>query len=305
MTISIIIPVYNVSQYLKSCIDSIIRQTFQSYEIILVDDKSTDDSGNICDSFASRDSRIIVFHQASNQGVSVARNKGIELASGDWITFIDSDDFVLSDYLEKLYSGIQQSDFVLSGDLYIENGQLIQESKLPERSWNVRSACSEDDIKYIENITSLHGKLFRRDITLQHHIQFDHSLRLGEDRDFCISYLSKISSVSYLPYAGYCYNTDIAGSLSKQKVQNMLLTDVNYWNKVHAIIGDACPKYQVNRLYNFLFDNIVSVYKTFGVREVYTQIKRIKPLVHSDFLHRFSEDINAPKWLRFTILKLF
>lgn len=305
MIFSLIIPVYNVAQYLQRCLDSVLCQALVDFEVILIDDKSTDCSGKICEQYATLDSRIIVCHQPVNQGVSAARNTGIAKASGEWVIFIDSDDSIQPDYLERLYSVSSKADFVLSGDRYIENGKLIREDIFPEWFWNVSSNCTEVDIKYIENITSLHGKLFRRDILLKNNIRFDNTLRFGEDRDFCIRYLSHVSSVYYLPYAGYCYNTDIAGSLSKQKVQNLLLTDINYWNRIHAIIGDSCPQYQVNRLYNFLVDNIMSGYKTCGLREVYIQMKRVKSLINSEFLHRYSKNIIAPQWMRFIVLKLF
>lgn len=303
MKISVIIPVYNVEHYIKQCVCSLLNQTYQDYELILVDDGSTDESIERVLPIIDHNKNIHV-HRQANGGVSSARNKGIELASGDWLAFIDSDDCILPDYLEKLYSVTHKADLVLSGDRYLENGALIREDILPEWSWDVSSNCTDTDIKYIENLTSLHGKLFRRETLLKYSIKFDKSLRFGEDRDFCISYLSHISTICYISYAGYCYNTDIAGSLSKQKEQNLLLTDINYWNKIHAIIGDACPKYQVNRLYNFLVDNILSVYKAYGICEALAQIKRVKPLVSSDFLHCYSKDIVAPTLIRLIILHL-
>lgn len=101
--ISIIIPVYNVELYLKECLDSIIAQSFTDYELILVDDGSTDKSGLLCDHYAETDKRIKVVHQ-TNQGQSAARNKGIEIARGEWIHFVDSDDIIHPQMLELLYT---------------------------------------------------------------------------------------------------------------------------------------------------------------------------------------------------------
>ena len=106
MTISIVIPVYNVQDYIKKCLDSILSQTFSDLEIILVDDGSTDLSGRICDYYSENDKRIKVIHTA-NGGLSEARNVGIKNATSEWITFIDSDDYVSSDYIEYLYNLIQ------------------------------------------------------------------------------------------------------------------------------------------------------------------------------------------------------
>ena len=101
--ISLIVPVYNVSNYLRKCIDSIISQTYTSLEIILVDDGSTDDSGNICDYYSKCDSRIKVIHK-KNGGLSDARNTGIEYATGLYIGFIDSDDYIDNHMIEFLYN---------------------------------------------------------------------------------------------------------------------------------------------------------------------------------------------------------
>ncbi len=96
--ISIIIPVYNIERYLRTCIDSILQQSFRNFELILVDDGSTDSSGAICDFYSQADSRVVSFHK-KNEGVSVARNYGIDKAQSDWICFIDSDDWVEKDFL--------------------------------------------------------------------------------------------------------------------------------------------------------------------------------------------------------------
>lgn len=103
--ISVIIPVYNVENYLHRCIDSIIHQTHKNLEIILVNDGSTDNSGNICDEYAAKDDRIIVIHK-KNEGSSCARNAGLEVAKGNYISFVDSDDFINVTMLEKILKNI-------------------------------------------------------------------------------------------------------------------------------------------------------------------------------------------------------
>ena len=93
-------PVYKAEKYLRRCVDSILAQTYRNFELILIDDGSPDNSGSICDEYMQKDKRVKVFHQ-ENQGVSSSRNLGIEQAQGEWITFIDSDDWVDADFLEK------------------------------------------------------------------------------------------------------------------------------------------------------------------------------------------------------------
>lgn len=109
MKISVIVPVYNAEKYLKRCIDSIINQTFQELEIILVDDGSTDLSGKICDNYKDKDSRIKVIHQ-KNGGASIARNEGLKVATGDYVSFIDSDDYIDLSLYEKFINNYDSAD---------------------------------------------------------------------------------------------------------------------------------------------------------------------------------------------------
>ena len=124
--ISIVVPVYKVEKYLCECIDSILRQTFSQFELILVDDGSPDGCSQICDDYAVRDSRIRVCHKM-NGGVSQARNCGISMALADWITFIDGDDYVSPTYLQSLYRPCKNNDeiqFVHCGSTNVRGGKL-------------------------------------------------------------------------------------------------------------------------------------------------------------------------------------
>ena len=113
--VSVIIPVYDVEPYLRRCLDSVVNQTYKNLEIILVDDGSTDSSPEICDEYAGADSRIIVIHK-ENGGQAEARNKGIEAATGEYITFVDADDYISSSYVNDLYKSmiIERCDIILN-----------------------------------------------------------------------------------------------------------------------------------------------------------------------------------------------
>ncbi len=119
--ISIIVPVYKVEPYLRKCVDSILAQTFTDFEVILVDDGSPDNSGKICDEYASKDSRVRVIHK-ENGGLSSARNAGIDVARGKYLGFVDSDDYIEKDMYELLYDNIvkEQADLSICGiyDIY-------------------------------------------------------------------------------------------------------------------------------------------------------------------------------------------
>lgn len=128
--ISIIVPIYNVEKYLKRCIDSIINQTYKKLEIILVDDGSKDNSGKICDKYAKKDIRIKVIHK-KNEGVSEARNVGLKVSTGEYIGFVDADDFVEKDMYEKMYKKAKEVD----ADIVICDYQFYPNNKIKKKKW--------------------------------------------------------------------------------------------------------------------------------------------------------------------------
>lgn len=128
MKVSVIVPVYNVDRYLNNCVNSLLVQTYENIEIILVDDGSTDGSSEICDSYSMKDSRIKVIHK-KNGGLSDARNKGLDIASGQWVTFVDSDDYVTKDYVETLLSLLT----VNNADISIATYTFVTEKKYQSR----------------------------------------------------------------------------------------------------------------------------------------------------------------------------
>lgn len=145
--ISVIVPVYNVEKYLPQCIDSILAQTYTDFELIIVDDGSTDRSGQICDEYKDKDSRVYVVHQ-ENRGVSAARNVGIDMAKGEYIAFVDSDDYVSGEYLEKLYNCLacNNADISICGMLSFFDGKkldsdLVESIKKDRTVMTGREAC--------------------------------------------------------------------------------------------------------------------------------------------------------------------
>lgn len=139
--ISVIVPVYNVEQYLAECISSILSQTFTDFELLLVDDGSPDRCGEICDEYAGKDKRVRVFHQ-ENAGLSCARNKGLEHASGTYIAFVDSDDYVTSTYLQELYASLP-ADKSQRGTVICGFDKLFPDGSL--HTVHVPQFCIEED----------------------------------------------------------------------------------------------------------------------------------------------------------------
>ncbi|MCL3853354.1 glycosyltransferase [Parabacteroides sp. GYB001] len=177
--VSLIIPVYNVEVYLPKCIDSLLHQTFSDIEIILINDGSTDRSGNICDQYQSLDPRIQVVHQ-KNQGVSRARNTGLDQATGQYISFIDSDDWVSNDYIEILLNGINsQEDIDISFCEYytVLNNRLILHNSsssdtIYDNETGIYLLCMDKKIK-----NYVWGKLFKKELFS--------NIRFPEDRNMC------------------------------------------------------------------------------------------------------------------------
>lgn len=164
MKISIVVPVYKVEKYINRCVDSILAQTFTDFELILVDDGSPDNCGAICDDYAAEDSRIHVIHQ-KNGGLSAARNAGIDWvftnSDSEWITFIDSDDWVHAKYLESLQQAAQHSHSeVVIGGFECTEGENpdVDESKLSETMWNVERFYCEQNV----TATVAWGKLYKK-----------------------------------------------------------------------------------------------------------------------------------------------
>ena len=138
--ISVIVPVYNVEQYLRRCIDSILAQTFTDFELLLIDDGSKDSSGEICEEYAGKDARIRVFHR-QNGGVSTARNLGIDKAKGEWITFSDSVDELLPDAFEAVCGYMHEGiDMIKTGYQILNEHNQIMETHLCDKTAQVRKS---------------------------------------------------------------------------------------------------------------------------------------------------------------------
>lgn len=211
--ISIIVPVYNVEAYLRQCLDSILSQTFTAWELILVDDGSPDGSGAICDEYAAKDSRVRVFH-IPNGGVSNARNVGMEAAKGDWITFIDSDDWVGEDFLDSLYAPINKNPNIefVHGEMqnFIEGVGLSYYRCIKPYMGNDKAYLLKSFDGHIAS------KLYKKEIITNHRLKFDINIILSEDYIFNTDYIKHINYYCFNQTTGYFYRQR-ADSATKKK----------------------------------------------------------------------------------------
>jgi glycosyltransferase involved in cell wall biosynthesis len=206
--ISIVVAVYNAEKFLKKCIDSLINQTYENTEIILVNDFSTDNSLQICNEYSSRYENIIVVSNEGNFGVSATRNKGIDISTGKYICFVDSDDYVETNYIQTLYDYYQKYNTVpICGFVYHDE---YNHCKPVNYTWsggaelvNLGEAFRLNDELYL---TALWNKLFDNNVVKLKNIRFDEKLSSGEDLRFSVEYLKITGAESVYAFSDTLYH---------------------------------------------------------------------------------------------------
>ena len=198
--VSIIVPLFNAEKFAKRCIESVLMQTFKNFELILIDDGSKDKTGEICDKYAEKDTRIKVIHK-NNGGVSSARNTGLDMAKGEWITFLDADDWIEPNFL--LIVDNNSNDSI---DWIFAQWRTIWDNGLPNEINNYEQEILFNNWEEIKNIWDKManmdicrcpwGKFFRRSVIESYKLRFDNSLKYGEDTVFNYEYLINIKGLS-------------------------------------------------------------------------------------------------------------
>ena len=213
VSISIIVPVYNASQYLKQCIDSILTQSFKDFELILINDGSTDNSLNICREYEAIDSRVIVI-DGPNGGVSSARNKGLDIAKGGWITFVDADDYFLEDALQTFYQHTISTkvSLILGNLLRLKNNSLTM-------IHNLNDEIISNVLFGIRHI-ALWGYLIKSDVIQKNKLRFIKGLAYSEDCVFIYQLAGFCSSMAVSTKPVYVHRINETSACSSLNVQN-------------------------------------------------------------------------------------
>ena len=259
--ISIVVPIYNGENYIEDCLKSILVQTYEDWELILIDNASEDNSLRVCKEYAAKDDRIQVLRQHNNMGVSVARNLGIEKARGEFITFIDIDDWIEEDYLEKLYviqcknkadvviCGYQkafdkdrqelQEGFKKKGVTQKENRESFQNAT--QGSYSVQVYQTEEYLEhyFLEGNTHCWGVLYERQ--LLDGVQFPKGITIGEDMLFLLEIAQKANTLAVTDYMGYHYYINEAGAM-KKKFTISYMDQICCWEKALQRIEESYPK---------------------------------------------------------------
>lgn len=249
MTVSIVFPVYNKSEHLPTTLHSLLLQTYRDFELIAVDDGSTDGSGDFLDRLAKTDTRVKVIRQP-NAGVSAARNAALDRASGDYVVFADADDTVCPDWLEVLAKEAETSgaDIVVSGFFSTDSNGKALDTVLPPEEGNITGKEFLGNFYAHQSNHGLpgfgHGKIVRRDLIEKNNIRFTPGLKLAEDLDFFVRLYDKAETVRTVRYAGYNYLQGAENSTGGSSAYRVdYLSQVKIWLGIVSILtahGEYC-----------------------------------------------------------------
>ncbi len=302
--ISIIIPVYNSGNTIERCVDSILKQTYDNFEVILINDGSTDESGDICSMFAKENNKINAFHQ-DNLGVSAARNYGIDKAKGQWIAFWDSDDTATPDYIEYLASGI------------VENNCLVMQGLQYFHLKNNKSEIInfERQVVHISKLGLLikeinlfdygypFGKLYNRDVIESNNLRFNSNISLCEDLLFMTQYLELCKSLSIIDKANYIYHKQDSGSLSTKI--NSFESEFEMFKRYSAVLDWNADRWETGKESDirkassiYLYRGIVSMFMNGTKKNRSERLDRLRYI----YKNHYAEFINNKP--RIPILKL-
>lgn len=252
--ISVIVPVYNVEKYLEECLDSIIKQTYKKLQIILIDDGSIDNSGKICDSYQAEDDRINVIHK-DNGGLSDARNKGLKIAKGDYLAFVDSDDFITKDYVEYLLKILEKYNAdvsVCSKQNFIDGGTIKKKDEEAEVVVYTGIAAMEN-LLYQKNIeNSAWGKLYKASLFKDIYYPVG---KLYEDLGTTYKVLYKAKKVIWSSEKKYFYRQR-DDSIMKKKFTMSNIDRIEVSQDLMRFIRDKCKNLHKAAVSRFFISNV-------------------------------------------------
>lgn len=251
--ISVIVPVYNTEKYLKKCLDSIIFQTFQDIEILIMNDGSTDGSKNIIDEYAKKYPKIKAFH-LQNGGVSKARNLGIENASGEYITFLDSDDYIDLDLYEKMYEKAYGKDVVECDYIW----EYAKKNRYDYYNQKIHPLLAVRAVVW--------NRLYKRELLIDHNITF-HEGVYYEDVEFCYEVFPYIQNFAYVKDV-YVHYVQREGSITSNKTDKL--------RDIYTVLDSTIEYYKKNNFYNTYKNELEYLYMRYLLGSSFLRIVKIQ-----------------------------
>lgn len=291
--ISIIVPVYNVEKFLNRCVSSILNQTYKNYEVLLIDDGSTDASGRICDSISQNEEKVKVIHQ-KNQGLSGARNTGIQYAKGEFITFIDSDDFIDERYLQLLLENLINNDADISCCDYLRTAKTSVIKQNVDKKNDIVLTADDIITFFLEKeLVSACGKLYKKNIFNE--IRFPIG-KINEDISTIFKVFMNAKCVVYSFEKLYYYYRN-QESITKRKFTSKNMDLIDAWKEVYILSSCYPPiiqqlaAFRLQKAY-FTLLGIIAFYGTKKgekelelQREIYSLFKKnFENIIVSDYI---------------------
>ncbi len=307
--ISIIVPVYNTAPYLDQCIESIVKQTYTDWECILINDGSTDKSGEICSIWEKRDSRIHVINQ-NNKGVSAARNRGIEESKGEHIVFIDSDDWTDIEYLSKMIKECGNCDLTITGIIdHYADGKIVAIEPNNTKSIIIEPSFSYELIDLLKK-NLFYGpvcKLYNSQIIKHHNIKFPIDCSLGEDLEFNFEYLRHISTIKTIATAHYHYRKLPSGSLFTKIRSNQFEIDLKHWRirynffKDNGLLDSNSMEILAKLLWGLIYDGIFR-YESIKKPSL-NYLKLLGRIPETTLLKQYKHTFDCAPWIKYAITR--
>lgn len=306
MKISIIIPCYNVGPYLSRCVESVLAQSYSDFEVILIDDGSTDTTLEKCKEYAKKDYRIRVFSH-KNKGVSFARNRGIKEAKGEFIMFVDGDDYIEANYIERFYFEKGKGKWVICGFVNVISNQTIKNTYYSEllKLFPNQKVKKRDYLKILEyySLSSPCARIYEKDIIIDNGLFFQENLSYQEDLVFNLNYLSYVEQVILLDYYGYYYVQNQNSSTNKWH-QNF--DQIHFlFKKMVPLIIDEDDKLIIQKfLLNTILRKISNIYHSCSPKKYIDKSQELKDMFESDYF-KFGLDYYNKSFMNFVLKYLF
>ncbi|MCF2639879.1 glycosyltransferase family 2 protein [Fusobacterium varium] len=281
---TVIIPVYNVEKYIAKCLESVLKQTYKNIEIVIIDDGTKDSSGMICDDYAKKDFRIKVIHQ-KNQGLSGARNTGLKIATGDYITFLDSDDFIDEKMLEEMLLALKKNnaDIVECGTIYCNEDETFIRENTKDELRVYKNEYQIKELVFLGNITTTSwGKLYKKKLFKN----FEFPLGKYHEDTFTTYKLLHLSSKTIVLNKSFYYYRQVNGSIMNSKFNIKHLDSIDATIERSKFIEKYYPMYKKYEYANIVY-SCCKVYERMILEDFYNKniMLKLQELIRKNLIY--------------------